>query len=94
MKDHLKEKGIEEEYRSQIASFGFIVMISWLLRTAKENSLINEMRLFNRKRAEYIAEYGWLLNPEYLRKEVRFIVPFVKCHLLLPVVVAAKLIKR
>lgn len=94
MKAHLKERGIEEEYRAHIASFGFILMISWLLRAAKENSLISVWRLFNQKRAEYIAEYGWSLNPEYLRKEVRFLVPFVKCHLLFPVVVAAKLTDR
>lgn len=94
MKQHLEEKGIEQEYKVQVASFAFVVMILWLLRYAKKNSIVATWKSFCKKRKAYINEYGWQLNPGYVRKEVRLLLPFVRMHLLLPIVVAAEWSKR
>lgn len=94
MKAHLKEKGIWAEYEEHISSFGFIVMISWLLQYAKQHSIMNTLQAFKKERRNYQTEYGWHLNPHYLRKEVRLLFPFVRMNWLLPVVVAAKMCNR
>lgn len=89
MKQHLEEKGIEQEYEAQVASFAFVVMILWLLKYAKKNSIVATWKNFCERRRAYINDYGWQLNPGYVRKEVRLLIPFIRMHLLLPIVVAA-----
>lgn len=94
MRQHMEANGIKQEYRVHLASFAFVVLISWLLKYSKVNSLDETWRCLCEKRKEYISEYSWQLNPDYIRKDVRILIPFVRMHLLLPIVVAAGLSKH
>lgn len=94
MKVHLENKGILKQYFTHIASFAFVVMISWLLRFAKQNSIRRTIVAFNDKINNYIENYNWKLDKKYIRKEIRRLIPFIKYNLLLPVVLAAKIVRR
>lgn len=94
MEEHLKAKGIMEEYRDALASFAFVVLILWLLRFAKQNSLLETRMAFKGKIAEFKNKFRNDLKSNYMRKEARIIYRLVKHDLVLIVVIAAKLIKR
>lgn len=94
MQRHLEESGLRQEYKEQLASFAFAVMILWLLRFSKQNSISETWKLFEVRRSQYVQEYGWMLRADYLRKELRLLIPFVRCDVLLPLVLAAKMSKR
>lgn len=94
MRDHLETQGMLEEYEEHVDSFAFVVLISWLLRYSKKNSTGRTLIEFIKRRKDFEEHYGWMLKSEYMRKEVRFLVPLVKYGVLLPVVVAAKLVRR
>lgn len=94
MQWHLEESGLRQEYKEQLASFAFVVMILWLLRFSKQNSISETWKQFKVRRSQYVQEYGWMLRADYLRKELRLLIPFVWCDVLLPLVLAAKMSKR
>lgn len=94
MEEHLNAKGLMDEYRDAVASFAFVVLISWLLRFVKNNDLIKIYTTFKEEINKYSDNYCWNLNKEYLRKEVGYLILFIKYRLLWPVILAAKFIGR
>lgn len=94
MKVHLNTNNILDEYRNAISSFAFVVIVLWLLRFAKQNTLYDTYQEFNKKINEFKIYYGATIENEYVRKEVVLIYKLIKYHLALPIVIAAKLCKR
>lgn len=94
MAQHLESKKIKEEYKVSLNGFAFTVLISWLLRFAKRNKLKAVKKEFVKKIEEFEKDYGWEIEKKYIRKELRPLIPFVKYKALLPVIIAAKLIRR
>lgn len=94
MEEHLNARGLMDEYRDALASFAFVVLISWLLRFTKNNSFIKTYVALKEKINKYSNNYNWDLNKKYLRREVGYLILFIKYRLLLPVILAAKIVRR
>lgn len=94
MRDHLKNKGIAEEYAECLNAFAFTVLILWLLGVAKKESVFDCKRMFENKITNFKKEYGWEIKRKHLRKEIRPLIFIIKNGFLLPVVIIAKLLKR
>lgn len=94
MKEHLEKEGIREEYDDCLNAFAFTVLISWLLRNSKKMSIHRCLSFFKGKVKEFETVYGWEIESRYMRKEVRILKPVVKMKILLPVVIAAKVVKK
>lgn len=90
MTDHLEENGIREEYCKCLNAFAFVILILWVLKNAKSESVFMCRKNFKKKICDFERQYGWDMNPKYLRKELRFLLPIVKNRVLFPVVVAAR----
>lgn len=91
MKKHLAHERLLDDYQTVVNAFAFSALIVWVLRYSGKHSLQEIHRVFREKRKAFEVEYGWDIADQFLRKETRVLLPFVKCNLLLPVVVAAKL---
>ena len=94
VEEHLEAKGIMEEYRDALASFAFVVLILWLLRFAKQNSLLETIKAVRKKTFEFESNYGWGLTQKYIRKEARILIPFFKYRFLIFIVLLAKIYNR
>lgn len=94
MGDHLKAKGIMEEYRDALASFAFVVLVLWLLRFAKQNSLLETMKALREKTFEFQIKYEWRVTQKYIRREARILIPFFKYRFLFFIVLLAKIYNR
>ena len=91
MKIHLEINNIYNEYSDALNSFAFIVMVSNILRFAKNNSVLKTWKQIREYKKEFATIYGWNLCKEYLRKDVRFLIPLFKMNFLLLIALAAKL---
>ena len=69
-------------------------MISWLLREIKRESIWKCRKNFIVQIDLFKKEYGWNIRKDYLRKEVRLLYPIVRHNILLPIVIAAKFVKK
>lgn len=94
MEEHLNARGLMDEYRDALASFAFVVLISWILRFTKNNSFIKTYVALKEEINKYSNNYNWNLNKKYLRREVGYLILFIKYRLLLPVILAAKIVRR
>lgn len=94
MNKHLEEKKIRDYYLECICSFAFTVMISWLLREIKRESIWKCRKNFIVQIDLFKKEYGWNIRKDYLRKEVRLLYPIVRHNILLPIVISAKFVKK
>ena len=94
MTDHLEELNIRDEYDDCLNAFAFTVLISWVLRNSKHQSVGKCRKNFKEKINEFGKVYGWNIEPKYLRKELRILLPIVKNRLLFFVVIAAKFVRR
>lgn len=94
MRKHLEDKNIKNKYVESLNAFAFTVLILWLVRNAKNwNSLQCEKKL-REKIIIFEKEYGWNLNKQVLRPEVRVLYYIFKVKLLLPVIIIAKYLDR
>lgn len=90
MRDHLEKKQIRQEYSVCLNAFAFTVLILWLLKDSKLESISKCRKHFKEKIREFEIEYGWDIDPAYLKKEVKFLLPIVRLKILFPIVIAAK----
>ena len=77
-----------------LASFAFVVLILWLLRFAKQNSLLEMMKALKEKTFEFEIKYEWRVTQKYIRKEARILIPFFKYRFLFFVVLLATIYNR
>lgn len=94
MEEHLKAKGITEEYRDALASFAFVVLILWLLRFVKQNSLLKTFKLSNFKINKFKQHFNDIQVIRYTRKEIAIIYKLLQYRLTLIIVLAAKVYRR
>ena len=94
MEEHLKAKGIMEEYRDALASFAFVVLILWLLRFAKQNSLLETFELFDLKINKFKQYFNDIQITRYTRKEIAIVYKLLQYRLTLIIVLAAKVYRR
>lgn len=93
MTDHLEELNIRDKYEDCLNALAFTVLILCVLRNSKLKSVGKCRKSFKEKISEFEKNYGWNINPKYLRKELRILLPIVKNRLLFSVVIAAKFVK-
>lgn len=94
MRKHLEDKHIKNKYVESLNAFAFTVLVLWLVRNAKNwNSSQCEKKL-KEKIIIFEKEYGWNLNKQVLRPEVRILYFIFKIKLLLPVIIIAKYLGR
>lgn len=94
MEEHLKEKRILEEYREGINSFAFVVLISWLLKFSKLNSLLVTFKEFGARLNRFRSDYGSTSVGKYTRKEIALVYRMLQYHLTMLVVLAARMVRR
>ncbi len=94
MKMHLEDNDLLEEFKESINALAFTKLIQWLIDYTHCHSISESFCKFIGKRSSFESEYGWDLGLKYLRKELRLIYPFVRYHILLPIVLAAKFVSR
>lgn len=94
MEEHLKAKGIMEEYSDALASFAFVVLVLWLLRFAKQNSLLKTFKLSSFKINKFKQHFNDIQVIRYTRKEIAIIYKLLQYRLTLIIVLAAKVYRR
>lgn len=94
MEEHLEAKGIMGEYRDALASFAFVVLILWLLRFAKQNSMLKTLNVFNLKFNDFKLKFQNIPVSRYTRKEIIIIYKLLQYSFMLPIVLAAKVCSR
>lgn len=94
MQMHLQEKKILDEYKECLNAFAFTVAILCLLKDVKSTSIWKCRKCFKEKIKENQEVYGKEIATEYLRKEVRILLGIVRMNMLLPIVIAAKIVRR
>lgn len=94
MQEHLDKEKIKEDYQEALNAFAFTVLILWLLREVKLKQTKECNSEFKQKINAFEKLYGWNISANYLRKEVKLLVPIVKYRLSLPLVIAAKGMRR
>ncbi|EHK2346391.1 glycosyltransferase family 2 protein [Clostridium perfringens] len=94
MTNHLEKMNIRNEYDDCLNAFAFTVLILWVLRNSKVQSVGKCRKNLKEKISEFEKNYGWNIQPKYLRKELRILLPILKNRLLFLVVIAAKFVRR
>lgn len=92
MRRHLLEKGILCEYEDCLNAFAFTVMILWLLRKGSTGGFWECRKKMKEQLVRFEGDYGWKINRGYLRKEISPLVPLFQKKIVLPAVIAAKVI--
>ncbi|MGU8934807.1 hypothetical protein ACV3VA_07915 [Clostridium perfringens] len=88
------DKNIRNEYDDCLNAVAFTVLILWVLRNSKVQSVGKCRKNLKEKISEFEKNYGWNIQPKYLRKELRILLPILKNRLLFLVVIAAKFVRR
>lgn len=94
MEAHLKAEELLETYREAVNSFAFVVLISWLLKFSKRNSLFGTYNAFCNRLELFSKDYGTTSVGRYVRKEVALIYRVLQYHFTIPIVFAARLCRR